>query len=96
MTLAEKILAAHAGRDKVRPGEIINVKLDLIMAHDGTSPIAIKGFRSLGIDRVFDPRKIVILQDHEVPANNILSAENSKVTREFAREQGVIYYEVGR
>ncbi|MFC1930084.1 aconitase family protein, partial [Chloroflexota bacterium] len=96
MTLAEKILAAHAGRDKVIPGEIINVKLDLIMAHDNTAPIAIKGFGNLGIDRVFDPHKIVMLLEHRVPANNIASAENSKLTRKFAREQGVIFFEVGR
>ena len=96
MTLVEKILAAHAGRDKVIPGEIINVKLDLIMAHDGTSPITIKGFQSLGIDRVFDPHKIVILLDHEMPAHNIISAESSKLTRKFAREQGVIFFEVGK
>ncbi|MFC2066557.1 3-isopropylmalate dehydratase large subunit [Chloroflexota bacterium] len=96
MTLIEKIIAAHAGRDKVIPGEIVNVKLDLIMAHDGTAPIAIKGFRSLGIDRVFDPHKIVILLEHKVPASNITTAENSKLTREFAREQGVIFFEVGK
>ncbi|MFC1930198.1 aconitase family protein, partial [Chloroflexota bacterium] len=96
MTLVEKILAVHAGRDKVRVGEILNVKLDLIMVHDNTAPIAIKGFQSLGIDRVFDPHKIVVVLDHEVPARNILSAENSNLARKFARDQGIIYFEVGR
>ena len=96
MTLAEKILAAHAGKDKVSPGELINVRVDLILANDITAPIAIKEFQRIGVKRVFDPRKIVMVPDHFIPNKDIPSAEQAKLMREFALEQGLIYFEVGR
>ena len=95
MTLAEKILAAHSGRSKISPGELISVRVDLILANDITAPLAIKEFRRIGVDRVFDPRKIVMVPDHFVPNKDIASAEQAKIMREFAREQGVLYFEVG-
>ncbi len=96
MTLAEKILAAHCGRKKVVPGELINVKVDLVLANDITAPIAIKEFRRIGVKKVFDPKKIVMVPDHFVPNKDILSAEQAKLMREFALEQGLIYFEVGQ
>ncbi len=96
LTLTEKILAAHAGKERLAPGEFVNVKLDLVMANDVTSAIAIKEFRRLGLSKVFDPSKIVLVPDHMVPNKDILSAEQVKLMREFAHEQGVRYYEVGR
>jgi 3-isopropylmalate/(R)-2-methylmalate dehydratase large subunit len=96
MTLAEKILAAHAGRDRVSPGELVNVKVDLVLANDITAPIAIREFARIGVDRVFDPRKIVMVPDHFVPNKDIASAEQAKMMREFALGQGLIYYEVGQ
>lgn len=96
MTLTEKILAAHTNKKKLTPGEFINVKLDLVMANDVTSAIAIKEFRRLGLRKVFDPKKIVLVPDHMVPNKDILSAEQAKFMREFAYEQGTRYYEVGR
>ena len=96
MTLAEKILAAHADRKKVSPGEFINVRVDLILANDVTAPIAIREFRRLGVDKVFDPKKVVMVPDHFVPNKDIASAEQAKLMREFAHEQGVIYFEVGQ
>lgn len=96
MTLAEKILAAHAGKKKVSPGEFINARVDMIMANDVTAPISIREFRRLGIDKVFDPKKIVFVPDHFTPNRDIISAENSKMMREFAREQGTLYFEVGQ
>jgi len=96
LTLVEKILAAHCDRDKVSPGEFINVRMDLVLANDITAPIAIREFRKIGIGRVFDPKKVVMVPDHFVPNKDIASAEQVKLMREFAREQGIIYFELGR
>ena len=96
MTLAEKLLAARTARKKVSPGEFLSVPVDLILANDVTAPLAIQEFRRLGVRRVFDPRKIVFVPDHFVPAKDVPSAEQSRVMREFAQEQGAIYFEVGR
>jgi len=96
LTLAEKILAAHSDKKQVSPGEFINVRVDLILANDITAPIAIREFRRIGVKRVFDSKKVVMVPDHFVPNKDIASAEQAKLMREFAREQGVIYFEVGR
>ncbi len=96
MNIAEKILAAHAGKKEVTPGEFINVWVDLIVSNDITAPIAIREFRRLGVGRVFDPSKIVMVPDHFVPNKDILSAEQAKFMREFCREQGIRYFEVGQ
>jgi 3-isopropylmalate/(R)-2-methylmalate dehydratase large subunit len=96
MTLAEKILAAHSGKKKVTPGELINVKADMVLSNDITAPIAIKEFRKLGVKKVFDPKKVIMVPDHFIPNKDILSAENAKMMREFAREFGILYYEVGQ
>ncbi len=95
MTLAEKILAAHSGKKGVSPGELINVRVDLILANDITAPLAIKEFRRIGVNRVFDPQKVVMIPDHFVPNKDIPSAEQAKMMREFALEQGLVYFEVG-
>jgi len=95
LTLAERILAAHCGNKKLDPGDLINVRVDLILANDITAPLAIKEFRRIGVDRVFDPQKIVMVPDHFCPNKDILSAEQAKFMRDFAREQGLIYYEIG-
>jgi len=96
MTLIEKILAAHTDRDKVRPGEFINVRADLILANDITAPIAIKEFKRIGVDKVFDPKKIVMVADHFVPNKDILSAEQVKLMRDFCYEQGIHCFDVGQ
>jgi len=95
LTLVEKILAAHTDKEKVSPGELVNVRVDLILANDITAPIAIREFRRIGVARVFDPTKIVMVPDHFVPNKDIASAEQAKLMREFARKQGVIYFEQG-
>ncbi len=95
MTLAEKILAAHSGKKKVIAGEFINCKVDLVMANDVTAPIAINEFRKLGV-KVFNPKKIVFVPDHFTPNKDINSAEQVKMIREFARETGVGFFEMGR
>lgn len=96
MTMAEKILAAHAGLEEVVPGQLIECDLDLVLSNDVTAPIAIKEFKKVGVDKVFDPTKIALVPDHYVPNKDIQSAEQAKMTREFAREQGIThFYEVG-
>jgi len=96
MTLAEKILAAHAGKGTVTPGELINVKVDLVLSNDITAPIAIREFERIGVKNVFDPRKVVMVPDHFTPNKDIASAEQAKLMREFAVEQGLVYFEVGK
>lgn len=88
MNITEKILARAASLKEVQPGEIIEAQVDLAMSHDGTSPPTIKTFRKMA-ERVWDPDRIVIVYDHNVPANNSGSAEFQKITREFAREQDI-------
>lgn len=96
MNLAEKILAAHANKDKVSPGDFINVRVDLILANDITAPIAINEFKRIGMNKVFEPSKIVMVADHFTPNKDIASAEQVKIMREFCGEQGILYYEVGQ
>lgn len=96
MTITEKILAAHSNRESVVPGEIVNVKLDLIVCHDVTTPPAVTMLRKLGINKVFDPKSILVTPDHFVPNKDIKSAELSKQLREWREEQGIErYYEIG-
>jgi len=97
MTITEKILAAHAGKDRVSPGELINCRLDLAMANDVTAPVAIKEFSKLGLDRVFDPERVVLVPDHFTPNKDIKSSELALCVREFARSYGITnYFEVGK
>jgi len=96
LTLTEKILAAHTDKKRVTPGEFINVRVDLILANDVTAPIAIREFRRIGVDKVFDPKKIVMVADHFVPNKDIPSAENAKLMRDFCYEQGIPHFDVGQ
>jgi 3-isopropylmalate/(R)-2-methylmalate dehydratase large subunit len=96
-TITEKILAAHARRDAVKPGEIITVKVDLVLVNDITGLIADREFRKMGVDKVFDPTKIAIVLDHFVPAKDMASAEQSRISRRFAQEFGIVnFFDVGR
>jgi len=95
VTLAEKILAAHSGKDKVSPGDLLSVRCDLVLSNDITAPIAIREFERLGIPHVFDPAKIVMVPDHFCPNKDIQSATQAKMMREFAGRQGLVYFEVG-
>ena len=96
MTLVEKILAAHTDKERVSPGEFINVRVDLILANDITAPIAIREFQRIGVDKVFAPKKVVMVPDHFVPSKDVASAEQVKLMREFCYRQGALYFEVGR
>lgn len=92
MTLTEKILAAHAGMDAVKPGMIVEARVDVAMAHDVTGPIAIEEFRKAGARRVFDRHRIVLVCDHFTPSKDIEAARNCKILREFAREQDIRHF----
>ncbi len=95
-TITEKILAKHSGRDSVKPGELVNAKLDLIMCHDVTTTPAIDMLKEHGITKVFDPEKIVIMPDHFVPNKDIKSAEMVRKIRLWAKEVGIEkFYELG-
>ncbi|QGP91479.1 2,3-dimethylmalate dehydratase large subunit [Neomoorella glycerini] len=97
MTITEKILAAHAGLEHVEPGQLINAKVDLALGNDITAPLAIQEFKKLGLKKVFDPERVVLVPDHFTPAKDIKSAEQAKILRDFAREQGLTnYFEIGR
>ncbi|GAC1451015.1 MAG: 3-isopropylmalate dehydratase large subunit [Ktedonobacterales bacterium] len=95
-TMTEKILARHSGRPQVEPGELIDARVDLVMANDITAPLAIKEFEKIGVERVFDPARVVLVSSHFTPAKDIQSAQQASIMRKFARAQGTIYYEIGR
>lgn len=96
MTMTEKILAAHAGLEKVEPGQLIRAQVDFLLANDITGPQAIPEFEKIGRP-VFDADKIALIPDHFVPNKDIKSAEQAKVMREFARKHQITHYvEAGR
>ncbi|MBP3883429.1 MAG: 3-isopropylmalate dehydratase large subunit [Olsenella sp.] len=96
MTMAEKILADHAGLAEVVPGQLVECELDGVLANDITAPIAIETVREIGAG-VFDPTRIFLVPDHYTPNKDIKSAEQAKLTRDFAREMGIThYFEQGR
>ena len=91
MTMTQKILAAHAGLDSVSAGQLIEAKLDVVMANDITGPMALPIFREMA-DQVYDKDKVVLVPDHFTPNKDIKSAENSKAIREFAKAQGLSWF----
>ena len=97
MTMTEKILAYHAGKDQVEPGELISCRVDLVLGNDITAPVAIAEFEKLGLTRVFDNERVVLVPDHFTPNKDINSAEQAKQVREFARAYSIEnYFEVGK
>ncbi len=97
MTLSEKILGAHADREEARAGQFIEAAVDIVLSNDITAPIAIREFERLGVERVFDPQRVVMVADHFVPNKDIRSAEQSLAMRRFAQAQGLPHhFDVGR
>ncbi len=92
MTITEKILAHASGLDGVKPGDFVTAKLSLVLANDITAPISLREFRGMGATRVFDPERVVLVADHNTPNKDIQSAENTKLLRDFAREQGLPHF----
>lgn len=96
MTMSQKILASHAGKDKVVAGELIMADLDLVLGNDVTSPVAIKEFEKAGCNCVFNKDKIALVMDHFTPNKDIKAAEQTKIVREFANAKDIThYYDVG-
>ncbi|MFH1433264.1 MAG: 3-isopropylmalate dehydratase large subunit, partial [archaeon] len=97
MTITEKILGKHSENIKVTPGQLINARIDIILAHDVTTPAAISMLKEHGIDKVFDPDKIIVTPDHFIPNKDIKSAELAKRLRTWAMHHKIKnYYEIGR
>lgn len=96
MTITEKILAVHAGVTTVNPEELINAKIDIIMGHDLSIPLAIEELERIKAEKLCDPMKIVFVPDHFTPNKDIKAAENCKRMKEFAKKHNIAhYYEVG-
>ena len=96
MTMTQKILAAHAGLDKVTAGQLIEANLDMVLGNDVTSPVAINEMNKFGKDTIFDKTRISLVMDHFTPNKDIQSAENCKQVREFAKKNDILhYYDVG-
>ncbi len=96
MTITEKILAVHAGKKRVVPGELIDAKIDLALGNDITAPIAIEAFHEIGAKKVFRRDRVVLVPDHFTPAKDIPSAEQCKILRDFAKAQHLTYFfEIG-
>lgn len=97
MTMTQKILAAHAGLESVKAGQLIEANLDLVLGNDVTTPVAITEFNKIGVNKVFDKNKVAIVPDHFTPNKDIKSAEHCKCVREFANEKEIEnYFEVGQ
>ncbi|MCP4482367.1 MAG: 3-isopropylmalate dehydratase large subunit [bacterium] len=92
MTITEKILAKHANLDSVKAGQFIEANVDIALGNDITAPLAIKEFKKLGIKKVFDKNKVSLIPDHFTPNKDIKSAEQSKILREFAKDQDLTHY----
>ena len=96
MTMSQKILAAHAGLEEVKAGQLIEADLDLVLGNDITSPVAINEMDKMTVKTVFDKDKIALVMDHFIPNKDIKSAENCKCCREFAcRHEITNYFDVG-
>ncbi|MGN1444999.1 MAG: 3-isopropylmalate dehydratase large subunit [Eubacteriales bacterium] len=97
MTMTQKILAHHAGLEKVAPGDLISAKLDIVLGNDITTPVAVNEFKKAGFDGVFDKDRIAIVLDHFVPNKDIKAAEQSKQCRQFANCHCIShFYDVGK
>ncbi|MDS0527190.1 3-isopropylmalate dehydratase large subunit [Clostridium sp. SHJSY1] len=96
MTMTQKILAAHAGLESVKAGQLIEANLDLVLGNDITTPVAVNEFSKFGVDKVFNKEKIAIVPDHFTPNKDIKAAEQVKYIREFANEKEIVnFFEVG-
>ncbi len=96
MTMVEKIIAAHSGKEKVKPGDLVAVDLDLVLGNDVTTPMAVNEFKKIGFNDVYDKNRIAIVPDHFAPNKDIKSAEQCKIIREFSYEKEIKnYFEIG-
>src|SRR5438034_415118 len=95
-TLAEKILLSPCDADDVVPGDLVMVRCDVVLTNDISGPMAFRAMKKMGVEKVFDPAKVVVVPDHFIPAKDARSAELQKLLAEWAAAQGVAYYGQGR
>ena len=95
-TLIEKIILAHADADDVAPGDVVMVRCDVVMTNDISGPMAFRTMEQMGVERVFDSAKVVVVADHFVPAKDVRSAQLMKLIADWSHAQGVKFYEQGR
>jgi 3-isopropylmalate/(R)-2-methylmalate dehydratase large subunit len=95
-TLAEKIVLAHCDADEVAPGDVVMVRCDVVMANDVSGPVAFRQMAKMGVERVFDSSKVVMVADHFMPAKDARSAELQRRLKEWSDGQGVTFYGQGR
>jgi 3-isopropylmalate/(R)-2-methylmalate dehydratase large subunit len=95
MNITEKILAKASGKTTVQPGDIVDANVNVVMVHDLTGPLAIEAFKQIGVNKVWDNKKVVIILDHQIPAESVKMAELHKMLRKFAKEQNIRLYDVG-
>jgi len=96
MNITEKILAKASGNKNVHAGEIVDANVDIVMIHDLTGPLAVEAFKKIGTSKVWDNKKVVVILDHQVPAESVKAAELHKTMRNFAQTQNLQLYDVGR
>jgi 3-isopropylmalate/(R)-2-methylmalate dehydratase large subunit len=96
MNITEKILAKASGKNTVHPGEIVDANVDMVMVHDLTGPLAVEAFKKLGVKNVWDNQKVVVILDHQIPAESVKAAELHKTMRNFAKDQQLRIYDVGK
>jgi 3-isopropylmalate/(R)-2-methylmalate dehydratase large subunit len=96
MNITEKILAKASGKTTVQPGEIVDANVDMVMVHDLTGPLAVEAFKKIGVPKVWDNKKVVVILDHQIPPESVTAAELHKTMRKFARDQQLQIYDIGK
>ena len=96
MNITEKILAKASGKKTVSSGEMVDANVDMVMVHDLTGPLAVEAFKKIGVQKVWDNQKVVVILDHQVPAESVKAAELHKTMRQFAKDQNLRIYDVGK
>jgi 3-isopropylmalate/(R)-2-methylmalate dehydratase large subunit len=96
MSITEKILAKSSGKNTVHPGEIVDANVDMVMIHDLTGPLAVAAFKKIGVRNVWNNQKVVVILDHQVPAESVTAAGLHKTMRKFAQDQQLRIYDVGK
>jgi 3-isopropylmalate/(R)-2-methylmalate dehydratase large subunit len=89
MTMAEKILAKASAKKSVEAGEIVMANINVAMTHDLTGPLSVESFKKIGVKKIWDPEKVVVIFDHQVPADSLEAAQNHIIMREFVKKQGI-------
>ncbi len=96
MNITEKILANASRKSSVSPGDIVDANVDMLMVHDLTGPLAVEAFKKIGLKKIWNSQKAVVVLDHQVPAESVKAAELHKMMRHFAKEQNIQIYDVGK